>query len=78
MNLKLVTTVIFMRFSVAIIAAVSDFLYLARFFGKLILFIQLLKLILKTILRKTSNFQWIFNHTYCHHRPKCSKVTGEN
>ena len=78
MNLKLVTTVIFMRFSVAIIAAVSDFLYLARFFGKLILFIQLLKSILKTILRKTSNFQWIFDRTYSHHRPKCSKITGEN
>ena len=41
-----------MRLSVAIIAAVSDFLYLARIFGKLILFIQLLKSIFKTILRK--------------------------
>ena len=78
MNLKLVTTVNFMRFSVAISAAVSEFLYLPPIFGKLILFIQLLKLILKTILRKTSNFQWIFDHTYCHHRPKCSKITGEN
>ena len=78
MNLKLVTTVIFMRFSVAIIAAVSDFLYLARIFGKLILFIQLLKSILETILKttlhKTSNFQCIFEHTYCHHQPKCSKL----
>ena len=67
-----------MRFSVAIIAAVSDFLYLARIFGKLILFIQLLKSILKTILRKTNDFQRIFEHTYCHHRPKCSKTTEEN
>ena len=78
MNLKLVTTFNFMRFSVAIIAAVSDFLYLARIFGKLILFIQLLKSILKTILRKTSNFQWIFDHTCCHHRPKRLKITGIN
>ena len=41
-----------MRLSVASLAAVSDFLYLTRFVGKLVFY----KRVLKTVLRKTSKF----------------------